>query len=338
MRRFWVVCLCVFLAAALAAQTPRPRRGSRRRAAPRPQLVLDSAVVNDPATTDSIGPSSAGSAVLRAEILLDRAHFSPGEIDARYGRNLKKAIAAFQADRGLSATGVVDPPTWGALNTDTAAALISITVAPETLAGPFQPDIPRDILEKAKLPALNYGSPLEAIGEEFHCSPKLLRLLNPSATFQTAGEQILVPNVKRSPPGKAASLLVSESDESVTATDSAGRVLGYYPATIGSPHDPLPLGRWKITGVSRNPAFHYNPELFWDAKSTDEKARIPPGPNNPVGLVWIDLSKAHYGIHGTPEPSEIGRTQSHGCIRLTNWDAWELADMVSPGVPAILQQ
>ncbi len=122
------------------------------------------------------------------------------------------------------------------------------------------------------------------------------------------------------------------------AVDAAGRVLASYPATMGSQHDPLPLGAWTIKGVSREPTFNYNPDLFWDAEAGHAKAKIPPGPNNPVGMAWIDLSKEHYGIHGSPEPSRVGKTESHGCIRLTNWDVAELAALVAPGTPAILQE
>src|SRR6185369_5804467 len=124
----------------------------------------------------------------------------------------------------------------------------------------------------------------------------------------------------------------------VTALDARGRILASFPATIGSAHDPLPLGAWKILGVARNPVFHYNPNLFWDANPKDERATIPAGPNSPVGVAWIALSKDHYGIHGAPEPSRIGYTQSHGCIRLTNWDVSKLAEMVKPGTPAILKE
>jgi lipoprotein-anchoring transpeptidase ErfK/SrfK len=131
---------------------------------------------------------------------------------------------------------------------------------------------------------------------------------------------------------------VDASEKSVTAVDGDGSVIAHYPATIGSKHDPLPVGKWKITRVHRNPAFHYNPALFWDADPSHAKAKIAPGPNNPVGVVWIDLSKEHYGIHGTPEPGKIGHTQSHGCIRLTNWDAMELAQLVQPETPAVLQE
>jgi len=140
------------------------------------------------------------------------------------------------------------------------------------------------------------------------------------------------------PAGKAAHVVVSKSESAVRAYDASGALLAFYAATIGSQHDPLPIGEWKINGVARNPKFHYNPELFWDAKPTSDKATIQAGPNNPVGLVWIDLSKSHYGIHGTPEPSKVGHAESHGCIRLTNWDALELASMVKPGTPATLKE
>jgi lipoprotein-anchoring transpeptidase ErfK/SrfK len=195
------------------------------------------------------------------------------------------------------------------------------------------------MMEKATLPALGYSSPLELLSEKFHASPKLLQKLNPGKSFDKAGEEILVPNVHTALPGeKAAKIVVDKTTSTVTALDAEGKMIAQYPATMGSEHDPLPLGDWKVNGVSRNPPFHYNPDLFWDADANDEKATIKPGPNNPVGVVWIDLSKSHYGIHGTPEPSTIGKTQSHGCIRLTNWDAAELAAMVAPGTPAHLQE
>jgi lipoprotein-anchoring transpeptidase ErfK/SrfK len=132
--------------------------------------------------------------------------------------------------------------------------------------------------------------------------------------------------------------VVSKSESSVRAYDENGKLLAFYSATIGSEHDPLPLGEWKINGIARNPQFHYNAELFWDAKDRNDRQTLPPGPNNPVGPVWIDLSKEHYGIHGTPEPGKIGHTESHGCIRLTNWDALELAAIVRPGTPATLKE
>ena len=125
--------------------------------------------------------------------------------------------------------------------------------------------------------------------------------------------------------------LISKSRRDVTVTAEDGKVVFYAPVTVGSKNDPLPIGEWKVTAVQKNPVFHYNPKLFWDADPSHSKAKIQPGPNNPVGVVWIDVSKEHYGIHGTPNPATVGKAQSHGCIRLTNWDAWELAQLVKPG-------
>ena len=309
-----------------------PSHEARRVEAP-----IDAAAVNDPGLGHVVGPGVRGAAVLRAQILLARAHFSCGEIDSRYGANLRGAIADFQTAHGLEASGIVAEETWRILNADTAPALVRVTITPEDVAGPFIP-VPEDMMEKAKLPALSYSSPLEGLAEKYHSSPALLRELSPGSGFDSAGEEILAPNVEVPPPAKAASVVVSKSRRCLVALNAEGKILSRYPATSGSDHDPLPIGRWKILGVGRDPSFHYNPELFWDAKGSDGKAVIPPGPNNPVGVAWIDLSKEHYGIHGTPEPQTIGRTESHGCIRMTNWDAARLSLMVKPGTPAIFQE
>jgi lipoprotein-anchoring transpeptidase ErfK/SrfK len=190
------------------------------------------------------------------------------------------------------------------------------------------------MMEKAELPRLDYSSALEALGEKFHASPELLRQLNPGASFARAGEALQVPNVHTEPPASIPARLVVAADTlSVTALDAEGAVVAYYPASMGSEHDPLPIGVFAVTRVLREPPFFYNPDLFWDSEEHHAKAKVPPGPNSPVGLVWIDLTKEHYGIHGTPEPSQVGKTQSHGCIRLTNWDAAELADLVSEETP-----
>jgi lipoprotein-anchoring transpeptidase ErfK/SrfK len=315
-----------FIAAILAAQ-------SALAAAP-----VKHDIVNDAARTPVVGKAASGASTLRAQILLDRAHFSSGEMDGSYGSNMRRAIAAYQRTNGLKETGKVDKSTWELLNRDPAPALAPYTIVDSDVAGPFEP-VPEDWKEKAKLPKLGFASVEEALAERFHITPGLLKRLNPGKDFSKSGEEIMVPNVLDPEPlPKAGRIVVDKSEHVLMLFDSDGMQIAQFPASTGSDKDPLPIGTWKVKLISENPEFHYNPKLFWDAKPSDAKARIAPGPNNPVGVAWIDISKPHYGIHGTPEPSVIGKSQSHGCIRLTNWDVAALIKSVPVGTEIVLQE
>ncbi|RFP11769.1 murein L,D-transpeptidase [Duganella sp. BJB488] len=285
----------------------------------------------------TVGPHAKGDQVVRAQVLLDRAHFSSGEMDGAYGSNMRKAVIGFQKLHQLPLTGVVDAATWTELERDQAPVLDTYTITAQDVAGPYTP-VPAGMMAKAKLPALGYASLAEALGERFHCSPDLLRRLNPGKSLTRAGTQLTVPNVAAAKPlPKASSLLVDAHDGTLTLLDAGGTPFAQFPASTGSKHDPLPEGRWQVRGVATNPEYRYNPKLFWDARAGDAKARIAAGPNNPVGVAWIELSKEHYGIHGTPEPGKIGKTQSHGCIRLTNWDVMAVVHSIARGAVVLLQ-
>jgi len=240
--------------------------------APAPAAIPDA-----DATPLATGPRSD----LHAQVLLDRAHFSPGQIDGERGSNQKRAVSGFQAARGLKVSGELDDATWQALQPDAAPPLVRYTLTAEDVAGPFHP-VPKGPAAQAKLKTLGFGSIEEALGERFHASPELLKTLNPGVDLGKAGSVIQVPNIAAAPLPKASKLVIDKSDSTLRLFDADGKVYAQFPVSSGSKHDPLPIGKWKILGISRDPTFHYNPKLFWDAKAGDTKAVLPPGPNNPI--------------------------------------------------------
>lgn len=300
--------------------------------------------------------------VLHVQVILDHLGFAPGVLDGKRGQSLTAALKGFQESRDLPVTGLIDDATLAELDRyKNLRATRTLRLSADSLSGPFVNPLPKSPVEQAKLTSLAYRSAMEKLGEMFHTTPAILVALNSPDTPLRPGTPVVFPNAlpssrdydarlpaawrktladlnvdARQPQG--AQVVVDKSDQVLRVLDAQGHLVAQFTATMGSEHDPLPIGRWKIQGFSYNPPFHYNPALFWDARKSAREALLPPGPNGPVGVIWLDLSKPHYGIHGTPEPSTIGRAESHGCIRLTNWDAARLSLMVKPGTPAVFQE
>ncbi len=298
--------------------------------------------------------------ILHAQVILDHLGFSPGVLDGRPGMSLTAAIKGFQENRGMKVTGEMDRPTLAALSRYKAMRPTrELTLTQAALAGPFTA-IPKEPEQQAKLQTMGYRAPVEKIAEMFHTTPEVLVAMNPPGTRLAAGQKIVVPNAlptSRAYPEDAKpewramlsqlnvdanqprgeKIVVDKSDAVLRVLDGQGRLVAQFQATMGSATDPLPLGTWKVLSISPMPDWKFNPKILKKVDDSKAAQLIPPGPNNPVGVVWIDLSKEHYGIHGTAEPHQIGRAQSNGCIRLTNWDAARLSLMIKPGVTAVFQ-
>jgi lipoprotein-anchoring transpeptidase ErfK/SrfK len=273
---------------------------------------------------------------IKAQVLLDRASFSPGTIDGRHGENFANALRAFQQQNGLNASGELDAPTWSKLAQDAAPALIEYTISRADVAGPFTEEIPNSYEKKAALKRLDYTGPSELLAERFHMDEGLLEQLNRGKSFDEAGAVIVVANVNVKPVAlttKVGKVQVDKASNSVRVLAPDGKLLALYPASVGSEEKPAPSGTLKVVRVARSPTYTYNPDFKFRGVKADRTLKIAPGPNNPVGSVWIALNEKTYGIHGTAEPTKVGKAESHGCVRLTNWDALALARVVRKGTP-----
>jgi lipoprotein-anchoring transpeptidase ErfK/SrfK len=299
---------------------------------------LDAAAVNNaefrskPADEDK-----ADAAVVKAQVLLDRAHFSPGEIDGKLGENAQKALRAFAEAKGLPSDKALTSEIWNALaGTSQDPVIAEYKISENDVKGPFLEKLPAKMEDMKSLKALSYTSPREAIAEKFHMSESLLSALNPGKKFDRAGETIFVANVSNKPPKLTIGRIeIDKSRQTVKALDPSGALIGFFPATVGSEEKPTPSGTLKVVSADANPTYRYNPDYKFKGVKSKEAFTIKPGPNNPVGSYWIGLSAEGYGIHGTPNPSKVSKAESHGCVRLTNWDANLLGRNTKKGTPVV---
>jgi lipoprotein-anchoring transpeptidase ErfK/SrfK len=292
---------------------------------------LDPATVNGAELADG---KASQDLILKLQILLDQAHVSPGVIDGRMGQSTSLALREFERKSGLPPDGELDEQAWVSLSDRAVDVLVRYEISQEDLDGPFVDKVPDDFAEMAKMDGLAYSGVTELLAEKFHSAPELLTALNPGATFDRPGETIYVPNVREaSPEGKLAKIEIDKSDGVLRGLGSDGALLVAYPATIGSDENPSPSGDMTVKGVARNPKYEYRPQKNFQQADNDEPMTLPPGPNGPVGSIWIELSEETYGIHGAADPELVGKSVSHGCVRLTNWDAEELGRLVEYGTP-----
>jgi lipoprotein-anchoring transpeptidase ErfK/SrfK len=314
-----------------------------------PALVLLAVLAANPAFATDLSPDAIDSAEpsnkslsedkatpagVRLQVLLAKAHFSPGEIDGKFGENAKKALRAYAEAQQLPSADWPTEEVWKALRADNRPVTSNYTISDKDVTGPFLEKLPSKMEDMKDIPRLGYASPREAIAEKFHMSEQLLTALNPRKKFDRAGETIVVTDTgvgENVESAKADRVEVYKTRQTVKLFDKSNALIGFYPATVGSDEKPSPSGTLKVTKVSRNPTYRYNPDYQFKGVRSNKPFTIKPGPNNPVGTVWISLSAEGYGIHGTPAPEKVSKTESHGCVRLTNWDADRVAASVAKG-------
>jgi lipoprotein-anchoring transpeptidase ErfK/SrfK len=336
-----------------AAQTAAPAPPPAPAAPPPPQVNvqfapngkesfqgLDANAINNAPVVVPIKGDMSGPSVLKTQVYLDRLHFSIGALDGRWGRNSAITLWWYQRSRGIETAdpGALDEVTFRSLAAAAGGvpALVQHTLTEDDVKGPFV-SIPDDVYEKEKLDCLCYESKEEKLAELFHSSSDFLEKVNPDRKLSdvNAGDQIWVPNVRErwtQDRPDIARIVVSIGGNTFNAFDAAGNLIFHAPTTLGSQYDPSPNETVKVQKITFTPHFHYQPTLFHEVPDDEPEANLAPGPNSPVGVVWVALTKPHFGIHGTSDPDSIGYASSHGCVRLTNWDAEEVGHRVIPGV------
>ncbi len=310
-----------------------------------------------------VPPGTAGSPIdgeiFHAQVLLDVAGFPAGVIDGKKGMSFRKAVEGFQESRGLDQTGELDGPTRQALLSLGRQSTVNLALGQEVFDGTFVYPFPKSPQAQARISFLGYRNQLEKLAEMFHTTPDTIVALNGPDKLMRQGEVLRLPNVLPRSRGYGENLkaehadwfnalnvdanqpagdhvVVDKSEGVLKVLDASDKLVAQFPVTMGSRQFPLPIGQWKVTTYSFVPPFNYQPDILENPK-TDEEVKLPPGPNGPVGIAWLDLTKEHYGIHGTNEPQTIGRAESSGCIRMTNWDVLRLSRIMKPGFKAVFQ-
>lgn len=362
MSGFLVGTMALAVAGAAVAQNPEQQNQANQQASQNGNASLKQAAKNvaqDASSVDATRDAKINGTIFHAQVLLDRAGFSPGVIDGLEGISFKEAVRGFQQARGLNVSGELDQQTRQALLQDKVPSTRRLRLDESDAKGPFVGTIPEDPQEKADMERLAYRNLLEKIAEKFHTTPATIVAMNDPKQVLKAGTVLTLPNVLPSSRDygdvkdevaqllsglnvdskqpKAGRVVVDKSDKVVRVFGEGDKLVAQFPATIGSEKDPLPIGDFKVNTVAYNPPFKYQPQLFWDVPDSEPVVMLPPGPNGPVGIVWIDINKPHIGIHGTNAPETIKRAESHGCIRLTNWDAARLTQMINDGIKVTFQ-